>query len=346
MPGRAAALPLRLPAARCLLVVDESHVTIPQLGAMYKGDRSRKETLVEYGFRLPVGARQPAAQVRGMGALRRAQMIFVSATPGRTSAEVRGVVVEQVVRPTGLVDPESRSARCARRSTTCCPRSGCASARWASACWSPRSPSAWPRTSPNTWRARASRCATCTPTSRRSSAWRSSATCAWASSTCWSASTCCARASTCPRCRWWRSSMPTRRASCAPTGNSLIQTIGRAARNLNGKAILYADRITGSMQRALDEPRRRREKAAGLQRRARHYHRRHGEGVGPRAATLARTIRVHDATLRADACKPLSSSANRISVAPRLTQRYSPLAKTRMVTRPRAIHRIFSGSPP
>ena len=69
---------------------------------------------------------------------------------------------------------------------------------------------------------------------------RSSATCAGASSTCWSASTCCAKAWTSPRCRWWRSSTPTRKASCA-RHVSLIQTIGRAARNLNGRVIMYAD---------------------------------------------------------------------------------------------------------
>lgn len=87
-----------------LLVVDESHVTIPQIGAMYKGDRSRKETLVEYGFRLP-----SALDNRPMRfdewERRAPQMIFVSATPGKYEQEHAGQVVEQVVRPTGLVDP-------------------------------------------------------------------------------------------------------------------------------------------------------------------------------------------------------------------------------------------------
>ena len=71
-------------------------------------------------------------------------------------------------------------------------------------------------------------------------AWRLCAICAWASLTCWSASTCCARAWIFPRYRWWRSSMRTRRASCARE-TSLIQTIGRAARNEHGKVIMYAD---------------------------------------------------------------------------------------------------------
>ncbi|MDO3385751.1 excinuclease ABC subunit UvrB [Gilvimarinus sp. SDUM040013] len=91
--------------AEALLVIDESHVTIPQIGAMYKGDRSRKETLVEYGFRLP-----SALDNRPMRfdewERRAPQMIFVSATPGPYEHEHAGQVVEQVVRPTGLVDPE------------------------------------------------------------------------------------------------------------------------------------------------------------------------------------------------------------------------------------------------
>jgi excinuclease ABC subunit B len=88
-----------------LLVIDESHVTVPQIGAMYKGDRSRKETLVEYGFRLP-----SALDNRPMrfDEWERAapQMIFVSATPSRYEKEHAGAVVEQLVRPTGLVDPQ------------------------------------------------------------------------------------------------------------------------------------------------------------------------------------------------------------------------------------------------
>ena len=90
------------------------------------------------------------------------------------------------------------------------------------------------------------------------SASRSCATCASASSTCSSASTCCGRASTCPRCRWWPSSTPTRRASSARE-TSLIQTIGRAARNVDGQVIMYADKVTDSMQRAIGETNRRRE---------------------------------------------------------------------------------------
>ncbi len=88
-----------------LLVVDESHVTIPQLGAMYKGDRSRKETLVEYGFRLPSALDNRPLRFDEFEA-RSPQTIYVSATPREYEISHSGEVVEQVVRPTGLVDPD------------------------------------------------------------------------------------------------------------------------------------------------------------------------------------------------------------------------------------------------
>jgi len=88
-----------------LVVVDESHVTIPQLGGMYKGDRSRKQTLVEYGFRLPSALDNRPLRFDEYERLV-SQSIFVSATPGSYEAEHAGAVVEQLVRPTGLIDPE------------------------------------------------------------------------------------------------------------------------------------------------------------------------------------------------------------------------------------------------
>jgi excinuclease ABC subunit B len=89
-----------------LLVIDESHVTIPQLGGMYKGDRSRKETLVEYGFRLPSALDNRPLRFDEFERLM-PQTIFTSATPGPYERErCHGVVVDQIVRPTGLVDPE------------------------------------------------------------------------------------------------------------------------------------------------------------------------------------------------------------------------------------------------
>jgi len=87
-----------------LVIVDESHVTIPQLGAMYKGDRSRKETLVEYGFRLPSALDNRPLKFEEFE-LRSSQKIYVSATLGPYEHEHSGNVVEQVVRPTGLLDP-------------------------------------------------------------------------------------------------------------------------------------------------------------------------------------------------------------------------------------------------
>jgi excinuclease ABC subunit B len=88
-----------------LLIIDESHVSIPQLGAMYKGDRSRKETLVEYGFRLPSALDNRPLRFEEWEKLA-PQSIFVSATPGPYERERSGQTVDQVVRPTGLIDPE------------------------------------------------------------------------------------------------------------------------------------------------------------------------------------------------------------------------------------------------
>ena len=87
-----------------LMFIDESHVTIPQIGAMYKGDRSRKETLVAHGFRLPSALDNRPLRFDEWEALA-PQMAFVSATPGNYEDRHSAVVVEQVVRPTGLVDP-------------------------------------------------------------------------------------------------------------------------------------------------------------------------------------------------------------------------------------------------
>jgi excinuclease ABC subunit B len=89
-----------------LIIVDESHQSLPQIGGMYKGDRSRKQTLVEHGFRLPSALdNRPLQYEEWLSLLKKA--IFVSATPSDRELELsRGVVVEQIIRPTGLVDPE------------------------------------------------------------------------------------------------------------------------------------------------------------------------------------------------------------------------------------------------
>jgi len=90
--------------ADALMIIDESHVTIPQIGGMYRGDRARKENLVDYGFRLPSALDNRPLKFEEFERLMR-QTIFVSATPAEYELERSGQIVEQVVRPTGLVDP-------------------------------------------------------------------------------------------------------------------------------------------------------------------------------------------------------------------------------------------------
>ena len=88
-----------------LTVIDESHVTIPQIGGMYAGDKARKETLIQYGFRLPSALDNRPLKFDEFEA-RRGQAIYTSATPGKYELEHSGVPVSQVIRPTGLIDPE------------------------------------------------------------------------------------------------------------------------------------------------------------------------------------------------------------------------------------------------
>lgn len=88
-----------------LLFVDESHITVPQLGGMYKGDRSRKQTLVDYGFRLPSALDNRPLQFQEFSD-RINQVVYVSATPGKYELnQAQGIIAEQIIRPTGLVDP-------------------------------------------------------------------------------------------------------------------------------------------------------------------------------------------------------------------------------------------------
>ncbi|MCR4667612.1 MAG: excinuclease ABC subunit UvrB [Desulfovibrio sp.] len=89
-----------------LLFIDECHITVPQIGGMYRGDRARKETLVNYGFRLPSALDNRPLRYEEFTE-RIHQVIYVSATPGKTELDAaNGLVVEQIIRPTGLVDPE------------------------------------------------------------------------------------------------------------------------------------------------------------------------------------------------------------------------------------------------
>ncbi len=103
-PGAAPPTLMDYLAPDALMFIDESHVTIPQIGAMYKGDRARKENLVNYGFRLPSALDNRPLRFDEFEKVMR-QAVFISATPSVYEAEHAGQVVEQVVRPTGLIDP-------------------------------------------------------------------------------------------------------------------------------------------------------------------------------------------------------------------------------------------------
>ena len=242
-----------------LLVVDESHVTIPQIGAMYKGDRSRKETLVEYGFRLPSALDNRPMRFDEWERIA-PQMLFVSATPGNYEAEHAGQVVEQVVRPTGLLDPEIE-------------------VRPASTQVDDLLSEIRLRTNVN------ERVLVTTLTKRMAEdltdfLMEHEIRVRYLHSD----------IDTVERVEIIRDlrrgefdvlvginllreglDMPevslvtildADKEGFLRSERSLIQTIGRAARNLHGKAILYGDRITGSMQRAIDETERRRAKQA------------------------------------------------------------------------------------
>ncbi|MDL0432610.1 excinuclease ABC subunit UvrB [Marinobacter sp. TBZ242] len=242
-----------------LLVVDESHATIPQIGAMYKGDRSRKETLVEYGFRLPSALDNRPMRFDEWERIA-PQMLFVSATPGNYEAEHSGQVVEQVVRPTGLLDPEIE-------------------VRPASTQVDDLLSEIRLRTNVN------ERVLVTTLTKRMAEdltdfLMEHDIRVRYLHSD----------IDTVERVEIIRDlrrgefdvlvginllreglDMPevslvtildADKEGFLRSERSLIQTIGRAARNLHGKAILYGDRITGSMQRAIDETERRRAKQA------------------------------------------------------------------------------------
>ncbi|MDA8656087.1 excinuclease ABC subunit UvrB [Luminiphilus sp.] len=239
-----------------LMVIDESHVTVPQIGAMYKGDRSRKETLVEYGFRLPSALDNRPMKFEEWESMS-PQAIFVSATPGRYEGEYAGATVEQLVRPTGLVDPviEIRPARtqvddllAEIRETT----------------------------------AKGDRVLVTTLTKRMSEDLTE-----YLSEHDVKVRYLHSDIDTVERVEIIRDlrlghfdvlvginllreglDMPevslvtildADKEGFLRSDKSLIQTIGRAARHLNGRAILYADKMTGSMERAISETQRRRD---------------------------------------------------------------------------------------
>ncbi len=235
-----------------LLVVDESHATIPQVGGMFAGDRSRKQVLVDYGFRLPSALdNRPLEFPEFMENTR--QIVYVSATPGNFeiinsvvgntgyipakggfkqqhdptlvagALENRNsklenssapLIAEQIIRPTGLLDPKIIIRPLKGQIDETIERCRQRIEK-RSAFSSPRSPSAPPKTSPTTSATSTSRSATSTPTSTPSSGWKFSEASAPANSTSSSASTSSAKASICPKFRSSASSMPTRKATSA-----------------------------------------------------------------------------------------------------------------------------------
>ena len=243
--------------SNALLVIDESHVTVSQIGAMYKGDRSRKETLVQYGFRLPSALDNRPMRFDEWERLA-PQMIFVSATPGKYEAEYQGQVVEQIVRPTGLVDPEIEIR--------------------------PAGTQVDDALSEIRIRVEKDERVLITVLTKRMAEDLTEYLQEHGTRVRYLHSD----IDTVERVEIIRDfrmgefdvlvginllreglDMPEVSLVCIfdadkegflRSDRSLIQTIGRAARNLNGRAILYADRITDSMKRAIDETNRRREK--------------------------------------------------------------------------------------
>jgi len=241
----------------CLLFIDESHVSVPQIGGMYRGDRSRKETLVEYGFRLPSALDNRPLRFEEFESMS-PQTVFVSATPGDYEAAHSGAVVEQVVRPTGLVDPEIeiRSAltqvddvlseinKCVEHServliTTLTKRMAEDLTDYLAE-----------------HGVRVRYLHSDIDTVERMEIIRDLRL---------------GEFDVLVGINLLREGLDMPEVSLVAildadkegflrSERSLIQTIGRAARNINGKAILYADKITGSMQRAIDETNRRRSK--------------------------------------------------------------------------------------
>lgn len=210
-----------------VIFIDESHVTLPQARGMYGGDRSRKEALIEYGFRLPSALdNRPLKFDEFMGKLK--QIVCVSATPGDLEKSESALIAEQVIRPTGLLDPEidvrpvegqiddligeinQRTAKEQRVLVTTLTKKMAEDL------------TAYLEKP-------ASRCGTCTMMWIPSSEWRSSATCEKANLMCWWALTCCARDWISPRFRWWRSWTPIRRASCAARPRWCRPSAGRPA---------------------------------------------------------------------------------------------------------------------
>lgn len=240
-----------------LLFIDESHVTVPQLGAMYRGDRSRKETLVQYGFRLPSALDNRPMKFEEWEQIS-PQMVFVSATPGNYEAEHQGQVVEQVVRPTGLLDPEIEvrpaSTQVDDLLSEINERVGMGDRVLVTTLTKRMSEDLTDYLAEHDVRVRYLH--SDIDTVERVEIIRDLRL---------------GEFDVLVGINLLREGLDMPEVSLVAildadkegflrSDRSLIQTIGRAARNARGKAILYGDRITGSMQRAMDETQRRREK--------------------------------------------------------------------------------------
>ncbi|MCU7797967.1 MAG: excinuclease ABC subunit UvrB [Candidatus Thiodiazotropha sp. (ex Myrtea spinifera)] len=240
-----------------LLVVDESHVTVPQLGGMYRGDRSRKETLVEYGFRLPSALDNRPLKFEEFEH-RSPQTIYVSATPRDYEIEHAGSIVEQVVRPTGLVDPavEVRPATSQVDDLLSEIRLRVAQSERVLVTTLTKRMAEDLTDYLRDHDVRVRYLHSDIDTVERVEIIRDLRL---------------GEFDVLVGINLLREGLDMPEVSLVAildadkegflrSEGSLIQTIGRAARNVNGKAILYADQITGSMRRAIDETDRRREK--------------------------------------------------------------------------------------
>ncbi len=246
-----------------LLVIDESHVTVPQLGAMYKGDRVRKENLVEYGFRLPSALDNRPLRFDEFERLV-PQTIYLSATPGRYEKEHTGAMIEQVVRPTGLVDPvlEVRPAitQVDDLLSEISKRTDVGERVLVTTLTKRMAEDLTDYLAEHGIRVRYMH--SDIDTVERIEILRDLRL---------------GEFDVLVGINLLREGLDIPEVSLVAildadkegflrSDRSLIQTIGRAARNVNGKAILYADRITGSMQRAMEETERRREKQEAFNR--------------------------------------------------------------------------------
>ena len=249
--------------ADALVVADESHVSIPQLGAMFRGDRSRKETLVEYGFRLPSALDNRPLRFEEWESLT-PQIIFVSATPGDYEERMQGQLVRQVVRPTGLVDPELEVRPASTQVDDLLSEIRLVTAReervLVTVLTKRMAEDLTDYLAEHDVRVRYLH--SDIDTVERSEILRDLRLGSF---------------DVLVGINLLREGLDIPEVSLVAvldadkegflrSDRSLIQTIGRAARNLNGRAILYADAVTGSMRRAIDESNRRRERQLAFNR--------------------------------------------------------------------------------